>query len=158
MLERAFRRFLLPRLGITEFSYLRSQLELKEHNAIPSNGLIFGSFAPLSRSLRLDLRMPESGHSCQSPRIAGSGTNPPSAQVSPNGGIIRELPFASVPKGSCFGKMGLVFYTLGGTSCQRSEPVTQPALCWMVGRAFVPDTGDDEPWNVERRFQNLHPV
>lgn len=55
-------------------------------------------------------------------------------------------------------KMGLVFYTLGGASCQRSEPVTQPALCWMAGRAFVPDTGDDESGYVERRFQHLHPV
>ena len=39
--------------------------------------------------------------------------------------------------------------------CQRSEPVTQPALCWMAGCAFVPDTGDDKSGYVERRFQDL---
>lgn len=55
--------------------------------------------------------------------------NPPSAQASPNGGMNRKLPVASVPERSYFGKKGLVFYTLLGTSYQRREPITQPALC-----------------------------
>lgn len=46
----------------------------------------------------------------------------------------------------------------GGGSCQRSEPITQPALCWMVGRAFVPDSGDGKAGDVERRLQHLQPV
>jgi hypothetical protein len=60
--------------------------------------------------------------------------------------------------GRVLGKMGLVVYTLGGALCQRGEPVTQPALCWMVGCAFVPDTGDGESGYVERRLQHLQPV
>ena len=42
--------------------------------------------------------------------------------------------------------------------CQRSEPVTEPALCWMVGSPVMPDTGDGEAGYVEWRFQHLHPV